>query len=573
MSWFAQTLGDRRKRQRGGVLSGLLIVVAFLSILIGALMTEESSAFLLSRTEVARTQRQATVTSGVELAIHRLENSITPRVCAQDARGPWFLTVNGNPTAVTQTCTAIVPDPNSGGLAAGSFTVDGIHDTSLGQNQYLVSDATGVLRAYQVGSSTPRWAFPIGGGATGPPLTRNDSDGIHEDLFVPVAMSGSGCGGHCVAFLVSAGGAPTVKCTLPSDSAVNSQPSIESTSTGGDNFSHYLFFAGSGSGSLQVYYAIEMGNCGQQATASLGGSAVGSPLVFPGTVTTKKGVTTVSDDIFVLVNTGASTFLEHWRYSEINGDPILSNVGPSLDLTSVVGSMAVGYALAPGQLNPGTSLSMIVAGASGQLGMARITASSGLTYSSTLGPFSTVLSGGVSRAPYWCTCPSGTLIGVGTTNGSLYLLSSSLATVYSYSGVADGSPAINTTPRPDENGDWYFGADDGFVYDVEIPISGSQLFKAARFGPGGAILSSPIVGGDAECGDGPCVYFGSSTAGSYLTFIGETRILDIRACVSDAGGSTNCAANPRLWARVEVGQSAVIGGDGVYVMGWSYYSP
>lgn len=572
MSWLAQTLGDRRKRQHGGVLSGLLIVVAFLSILIGALMTEESSAFLLSRTEVARTQRQATVTSGVELAIHRLQNSITPRVCAQDARGPWFVTVNGNPTAVTQTCTAIVPDPSSGGLAAGSFTVDGIHDTSLGQNQYLVSDASGVLRAYQVGSSTPRWTSASVGAPTSPVLTTNDVDGVHEDIFAPVAAAVPGCGGTCTAFLFSSGGTPTFKCNLPTSTAVTSRPAVEAVTSVPANFPDYVFLAGSGAGSLYVYWGFEDGNCGLQAVAALGGSAVGSPLVFPGTVTIKKGVTTVNDEIFVLVNTGAGTVLEHWRYSETSGNPLMTMVGSGLDLTSTVGSAAVGYALAPGQLNPGTSLSMIVAGASGQVGTARITASNGPTYTSSLGP-STVLSGGISRAPYWCTCPSGTLIGVGTTNGSLYLLSPSLAIVYSYSGAADGSPAINTTPRPDENGDWYFGADDGFVYDVEIPLSGSQLFKAARFGPGGAILSSPIVGGDAECGDGPCVYFGSSTAGSYLTFIGETRILDIRACVSDAGGSTNCAANPRLWARVEVGQPAVVGHDGVYVMGWSYYSP
>jgi hypothetical protein len=163
---------------------------------------------------------------------------------------------------------------------------------------------------------------------------------------------------------------------------------------------------------------------------------------------------------------------------------------------------------------------------------------------------------------------------VGSSNGVLYLLTPSLAVAHTYDGTPDGRPAINTTPRADEDGDWYFGADDGYVYDVEVRADGSSpLFKAARFGPGGAIRSSPIVGGDAECGDGPCVYFGSSTAGTYLARIGETRILDIRACVSVADGSTTCAVDPRLWARVEVGLPNIIGGSGVYVMGWSYYSP
>ena len=115
-------------------------------------------------------------------------------------------------------------------------------------------------------------------------------------------------------------------------------------------------------------------------------------------------------------------------------------------------------------------------------------------------------------------------------------------------------------------GDWYFGANDGYVYDVEIPVSGSQLFKAARFGPGGAIASSPLV---EICVSGPCLYFGSSSADSWFYRIGSTRVADIRACVSDAAGSTTCAANPRLWARAQVGG----GGGAVLVQGWSFYYP
>jgi hypothetical protein len=180
----------------------------------------------------------------------------------------------------------------------------------------------------------------------------------------------------------------------------------------------------------------------------------------------------------------------------------------------------------------------------------------------------------VSRAPYWCHCPGQDLIGVGSTNGTLYLLNSGLAPKWSYPGLADGSPAINTTPTADANGDWYFGAEDGYVYDVEIPTGGAMMLKAARFGPGGAVRSSPIVGGASDgCSSGPCVYFGSSTAGTYFARIGSTRIIDLNACVSSRSGSTSCAANPRLWARLEVGSPAIVGGRGVYVQGWSYYSP
>jgi len=129
-------------------------------------------------------------------------------------------------------------------------------------------------------------------------------------------------------------------------------------------------------------------------------------------------------------------------------------------------------------------------------------------------------------------------------------------------------------PAPDVNGDWYFGAADGYVYDVEIPLSGLQMFKAARFGPGGQIRSSPVVGGASDgCGPGPCMYFGSSSAGLFFVALGSTRVIDLRACISTGANSTTCYANPRLWARVEVGPASVVGGTGVSVQGWSYYSP
>ena len=100
------------------------------------------------------------------------------------------------------------------------------------------------------------------------------------------------------------------------------------------------------------------------------------------------------------------------------------------------------------------------------------------------------------------------------------------------------------------------------------------MFKAARFGPGGAIRSSPIVGAPADgCLTGPCLYFASTSAGSYFVRLGGTRIFDLQACISTASGSTTCVGNPRLWARVEVGPPSVVGGSGVYVKGWSYYSP
>jgi outer membrane protein assembly factor BamB len=240
-----------------------------------------------------------------------------------------------------------------------------------------------------------------------------------------------------------------------------------------------------------------------------------------------------------------------------------------LALTNYVGSTAIGYDTSASYPN----LTLAMVGSAGRVATVRITVTSGLSYSMSSVQASATLPGAVSRAPYWCHCPGRDLIGVGSANGVLYLLDSGLTLRWTYDGQVDGRPAINTTPAADSNGDWYFGADDGYVYDVEIPQSGALLFKAARFGPGGAIRSSPLVGGSADGCSGPCMYFASSTAGLYYARLGSARIIDLRACISSAPDSTICAANPRLWARVEVGPPAIVGGSGVYVQGWSYYSP
>ncbi len=216
---------------------------------------------------------------------------------------------------------------------------------------------------------------------------------------------------------------------------------------------------------------------------------------------------------------------------------------------------------------------MAIAGTSGRMALVRISEGKGPAYGvSLLG--ATGLPGGVTASPSWCHCPGQDLIAVGSTNGVLYLLDTGLTILHSYDGTADGSPAIVSRPAPDVNGDWYFGAADGYVYDVEIPLSGLQMFKAARFGPGGQIRSSPVVGGASDgCGPGPCMYFGSSSAGLFFVALGSTRVIDLRACISTGANSTTCYANPRLWARVEVGPASVVGGTGVSVQGWSYYSP
>jgi hypothetical protein len=568
--------GDRRRRQSGSILSSLLIIVAFLSILIGAVMTELTSSFLISRTLVTRMEHEATVTSAVELGIHQLQSDAqtgrVPPVCARDGRVLPAPTVNGNPTAVTQTCAGIIPDLVAG-LATGAVGIDGIHDTKNGRDRYLVTDSSGHLYSYPFGQTSPSWSISVGGAPTASPFTFPDPGEPDLSLMVPVA-SHSGCTGPCVAVFDDAGGTPTFRCTLGTAGSVTASPAFEVSSGGPPNFPNYLFIADS-IGNLYVY---DSSSCNRVAVfGGFGGSAAGSPLVFQGTVSRNSTMTTVSDEVFLVVTSGSATSLQHWRYSETtySSDPGDGNP-PNLfriTTTSLTVGNSVGYAISPTPPSPST-LNVVVAGASGNLEMTRISIGPGSQSRPLIGP-GRALQTALTRPPSWCNCPGPDLIGAGGASGTLFLLDSNLNILYSYAG----SQEISTTPRADANGDWYFGADDGNVYDVEVPVSGGPtsscsiatcLFQAAKFGPIGAIGSSPVVG---SCSSGPCLYFGSSTSGAYFVSLGATRIIDLRACVSSAPGSTTCADNPRLWARVEVGSPPIVGAKGVYVQGWSYYSP
>ena len=579
-------LRDRRRRQQGSVLSGVLIIVALLSILIGALMTEVTSSFLLSRALVTRVARQATVTSAMELGIAalqtRVQNHTVPANCAKDSVAPVALSLNGSPAAVTQIrCSEIVPDQATT-VVQGAFGIDGTHDTTSGNNNYLITDASGRLYSYRFGNTAPQWSVLVGGPPTAPVLPMDG--GGNGVLLLPTAMSGSGCGGHCVALLTRGSGTPRFRCTMPASSSVTSSPAAEADST--PNFPDYAFFAGSGAASrLYVYDAASGGSCDQLATASLGGNPAGPPLVFSGDVTGSRRNRTTSDEIFVLVTSSNATSLQHWRYTESpqncndnncdggngNGGTDFSlSLVSTFSLTSFIGGNAIGFAASAAAPTSNTPLKLAVATAAGKLVIAQIAVRSGPVYTITSGA-ATTLPAGVTRPPSWS---AQNVIGIGSTNGTLYLLSQALAILDTYDGQADGKPAINTTPDADANGDWYFGANDGNVYDVEVPATGKVLVKAARFALGGT-LSSPVVGSASDgCSPGTCVYFASATNGARFVQLGYTRVIDLRACISTALGSTTCAVNPRLWAQVKVGTAAVVVvPTGVLVQGWSYYSP
>src|SRR2546428_1748150 len=205
-------LHDRRRRQRGSILSGLLIIVAFLAILVGALLTELTDSFTVSRELADRFNTEATATSAVEFAIHQLQVDPVPSVCVQDAstRGPWYLSLNGRSAVVPQTCSGILPELLQF-IGTGSFTVDGVHATTGGQDRYLVVDSSGLLRVYDFGQIAGV-SVPIGGAPTAPLLTAGS--GLASVLLVPAAIGGPLCGGHRVAAVQCGGFGARPACYL-----------------------------------------------------------------------------------------------------------------------------------------------------------------------------------------------------------------------------------------------------------------------------------------------------------------------------------------------------------------------
>jgi hypothetical protein len=582
-------LSERRRRreraQRGSVLSAVLIIVAFLSILGGALMNEITTQFLLSRALATRVADEATVNSSVEYAIGQLQtrSSVPPRCSTDRSPGPltWSVNLNGKSATAVGSCQAIVPDLVTS-VATGAFPADGTHDTSSGRNRYLVADASGRLYSYQFGQTSPTWSVSIGGALTAPPAAIPGPGNAPDLLLAPVARH--------VAVYTDSGGAPQFRCNMQASANVTGRPAAEATAGGSYNFPSYSFF-GDARGNLYVYDATSGNGCTQRAAKDTGnGAIVGALLVFPGRVTNNS----TSDEIFALVTSGNNTTLQHWTYSETvddqgNGEGNGNGNGrgqTTYDL-SRVGSTNLGIGVATGyDINStvpavGSTMTMVVAGSTGRLEIAQITVHQGQSYTSSTGRSLQLpsTSGGqprLARPPYWWNCPGQCqdMIGVGSTNGALYVLDTNLNKVQlSYDGAADGRHAINTTPAADANGDWYFGADDGFIYDVERPASGTLMFKAARFGPGGLIQSSPVVGGpgDGCSATGPCLYFGA-TGADYFAQIGKVRVMDLTACLSAQPCSTAGTGNPRLWARLEVGSPSILGGQGVNVTGWSYYN-
>jgi hypothetical protein len=549
------------------VLSALLIIIAFLSILGGALLNEISGQFLLTQTLSNRIAAQATVNASVESSIGQLQSRSVPSRCSTDqgAGVAPAVTLNGSSATADIKCMAIVPDAITQ-LASGAFSQDGTHVTVGGRNTYLVGSGSTLLN-FHFGQTAPMWQLGLGRSISGQPAqTPDPTNPGHFITAVPV--------GDRMALVDDYGWGASLRCITGQTGVVASQPGFEHPPARSSPFFPSYVFFGDSSGNLYAYDATR-GSCSQLASVSgLGGPVVAGPLALTGEQngdTCSVGgeadsTNTLTVDLFAVVNASGTGRLVHYQYCEAtsSGGSRIQTIYPiestSLGLRTPVGS---GYSsMIPSTASP---IRVVVTSQAGQLGTASILANNGdggLTYSVSTGSVVT-LAGSFNNAPYWCHCPGGDRIGAGNTRGTLYILDTQLAQLLTFD---DGGVPINTTPAADSNGDWYFGADDGYIHDVEPPASGTVMFQAGLFGPVSPVTSSPVVGGTGDgCGGRVCIYFGAGN-GSELAQIGDVRVLDLRARLTAGSG-------PSLWARIEVGNPTYVGGQGVHILSWSYFNP
>ncbi len=546
MKALTALLRDRKRSQRGSVLSGVLIMVAFLAIISGALMTELSTNLLLSRALVNRVDNEATVNSALELTLDRLQNA--PLVNGCPSLSP--VNLNGRTAALSYISCAPVVDSASTQFrriaTSAPFNVDGTHAVlpSQGRNDYVVGDAAGNVFVFRFDGMTRRWNLPLGGSVTGPPLEMPDPSNWPQGVIdmVPVsspdpgATPGCGPANFCVASITEGGGNnPRLQCFMAASDIVNAQPAAGILNPD-------LTYFGDGNGELFAYDADE-GNCARQGDpASIPGGrpVVAGPIVFAGP--------TGTDELYLVVSDGTSSQLVHYTYQASDLDLVSSLALPARG--------AVGIALEPGALP--SRLAITFSG--GQVALAQIQAGFGMSLLT-----SRSVPTRIAGAPYWCQCPGGDLIGVGGQNGGLYLFDTTLNPNATYPA---GGPSINTAPAADSAGDWFFGGSNGTVYEAQRQTGQTTMALRATFGSAaGPISSSPIVG---TCQTSwICVYIGSSDSHAYVVPL-DARNAVITACISTSPPACS-GTNPRLWATVEVGSAS--SPNTVHVGGWSYYSP
>jgi len=541
---------DRKRAQRGSVLSGVLIMTAFIAIIAGAMMTELSTNFLLSRVLVNRVGNQATVKSAIELALDQLQNTPLANGCPGAVPAtplPAPVTLNGRTAAVSYlSCWPTVSESPAFASVAnpGSFTIDGFHSVipGTGQDLYVVGDSSGTIYSYQFGESNATWSVDLQTTITGPPMAMQDAaasppdvgglGGVNADIsyLVPIAGGGgSGCTATaCVELLgEDVPKSPDVFCYMAANAPVTSRPAA------GVAFPRIAYFGDRG-GTLHANTATEFSCAPQAVVTTPGGAAiVAGPIVFPNGS---------QDEVFIVTSAGSTSQLLGYTYPSLTlkdtlSLPFPSPVGIAIEKNGVPARVAITFAgggVAVANINTNYDASLL---ATVQLGA------------------------GIADAPYWCSCPAGPQIGVAGLNGTLYVLATNLNVIASYAG---GSP-IRTTPGSDAVGEWFFGADDGYLHELQQPAGQSAMVQVAQYGGFGTVGSSVQVAG---CPTGICIYLGSSS-NAYLVPL-DAREATLTACLSNSPPACS-GDNPRLWAQVGVGEAG--SPNAVHVQGWSYYSP
>jgi len=541
-------LRDAPRSQRGSVLSGVLIITAFIAIISGAVMTELSTNLILSNDLMTRSGTEATVSSSMTAAFDQLQGTALGNGCP--SLNP--LSLNGRTAAVTYQACAPVVDSRSATYqkfgGTGQFNVDGSHFVipRAGVDLYLVGDNAGEIYEYKVGATMPAWALPLPGRVSGPPLAVPDLAGDWDDLadifpLTQTASSPAPCQlGGCVAVMQqSLYTAPNATCYVAAHGGVTGRPAQ------GVNNPTVAFF-GDRAGYVYAFMAARSSQCAVQDSIVVSGSqpVIAGPLVFPGPVT----ATTATDQIYVLTSDGSSSHI--YGFSFVTGSGLAPDIDQNASLTLDTAS-AVGFAADQASL----PARLAVTFANGTVELVQVNANRSLSELAT-----GTIPSGIADAPAWCCGPSPTSIAVAQTNG-LYLLDTNLNLV-AFHAVSGGT--FSTSPAADAAGDWFVSSSDGTVY--ELPAVGSSpAWIGMGNGQMGPLDSGAVV---MACPAGICIYTGSMDSGIFVLTL-DARDVVMTACVSSTPPSCS-GANPRLWAQVEIGAK----GDPrtVHIRGWSYYS-
>jgi hypothetical protein len=318
--------------------------------------------------------------------------------------------------------------------------------------------------------------------------------------------------------------------------SVVSQPSASPTQPG-------LVYYGDGTLLEATDVSVPGSGCDPESSVTVSGSqpVVAGPIAFP----CASACGNTADEVYAVVSDNSSSRLVRYTY----GNSTLRQVTPDLSLPwANVSGISVSAATLPAE---------VAISFRGGVALVQLDAKGGMWPAA-----SAAIAAGVSDAPYWCHCPSGDLIGLGAQDGGLYLYNRALVP---QPGFPAGGALISTTPGVDAAGNWYFGAADGYVHEVQLQPGQTSMTQVESYGPVGQVTSSVQVAG---CPQGICVYLGTLNNHAYLVPL-DARKAVISACITTSP-PTCSGANPRLWASVEVG--AIAGPQTVHVQGWSYYS-